>query len=117
MTKSKYPFIRAPLSRYRCVAEAGGETYTVESDNYSIEQIINRFDRTGELPPGNGGTPQYADVSALNKDLTELHQEMGETLDSLKDFQESYTPETPETPNPVEPSPQSPEIENTESPS
>lgn len=46
-------------------------THKSHASTCDINNIIRQFDRTGVLPPA-AHTAQYADVSALNADLTQL---------------------------------------------
>ena len=42
-----------------------------QGNDTDVNKIVARFARTGELPPARG-EPQYADVTGLQGDLTEL---------------------------------------------
>lgn len=65
-------YFRHPLERVRHQTVVEGESMTHQShaESCDINQIIARYDRTGELPRGrNQGV--YADVTQLQGDLTE----------------------------------------------
>lgn len=64
--------IRRPHERLRVQTEIIGESLTQQSfkDLTDINNIVNRYDRTGYLD-GRNTTPVYADVTSLQGDLTE----------------------------------------------
>lgn len=63
----------------RVVREVEGESATDDSfgNDTDVNNIVERFTRTGILPPATKEA-QYADVSGLQKDLTELINEANE---------------------------------------
>lgn len=66
--------IRKPFERIRVQTIVEGESMTVRShlDECNINKLVERFHRTGVLPPATE-EPQYGDVSDLQgKTLTEL---------------------------------------------
>lgn len=75
--------IRNPYERHRHYTHVYGESRTHQShaESCDINNIIKRFDNTGELPPATR-EPQYADVTALQGDLTERINQSRETLDT-----------------------------------
>lgn len=74
---TKRDFIRHPLSRVRTITPVEGDSMTHQShaDSCDINNIIRQFDRTGILPPARK-TPQFADVTHLQKDLTTLYSDL-----------------------------------------
>lgn len=69
---SDAPFSRPPWHRMRIVTKIHGESKTQQhhKDTVDINAIVNRYQRTGELPPAKT-PPQYADVTGLQGDLQE----------------------------------------------
>lgn len=61
-----------PLSRTRLAYHTVGESKTRQADKQAadINAIVDRFNRTGQLPPAKT-QPMYADVTGLQGDLTE----------------------------------------------
>lgn len=74
--------VRSPWSRLRLQTVIEGESMTVQSekDLTDINNIVARFDRTGELPPGRG-PGEYLDVTMLNGDLLEVMERSQEIID------------------------------------
>ena len=68
------PYVRRPWERHRTITLVEGESKTDTSfgNETNINKIIARFSRTGILPADQGREPQYADVTHLQKDLTEV---------------------------------------------
>jgi len=67
------PEIRKPLSRVRSAvikSEEESMTDTSFGNECDINQVIARCQRTGTIPEPTQ-TPQYADVTGLQKDLTQ----------------------------------------------
>lgn len=54
-----------------------------------INNIVERYHRTGMVPPSRGLQPQYADVTSLQGDITERlsfsRQVVGQVADNLKE--------------------------------
>lgn len=75
--------VRHPFERVRTPTIILGESMTHQShaESCDINNIIRRFDRTGVLPPGTRPA-QYADVTALQGDLTERINTSREILDT-----------------------------------
>ena len=74
MTDAKAPLIRKPWHRGRMPTDLGEQTLRVDAsqgNDTDVNRIVARFARTGELPSPRGN-PQYADVTALQGDLTEM---------------------------------------------
>jgi hypothetical protein len=82
MSKSSLPEVRHPSSRVRVYTRVRGKSRTHQSHKESVDinNIVRRFDHTGELPPANR-PPQYADVTHLQGDLTDRINFSRETLD------------------------------------
>jgi len=71
------PYVRRPWERHRTITLVEGESKTDTSfgNETNINKIIARFSRTGIIPTDQGREPQYADVTHLQKDLTEVISE------------------------------------------
>lgn len=69
--------VRHPFSRMRVrtVNDEPSMTHQAHAESCDINNIIRQFDRTGLLPPATRPA-RFADVSNLNKDLTELYADM-----------------------------------------
>lgn len=65
--------IRQPHERLRILTEFSGESLTKQAfkDLTDVNNIVNRYDRTGLLEGTKKFPPQYADVTSLQVDLTE----------------------------------------------
>lgn len=109
------PAFRKPMSRIRVYTEMPGESMTQQAhaDSCDINNIIRQYDRTGQLPPNpRNKQPMFADVTALNKDLTVLYSDMQEigvriraaqkALAEKKQEERNAPPPTP----PIEPKPE-----------
>lgn len=71
------PAIRKPWERYRVPLDLEGQvnkTDTSFGNDTDVNKIVERFKRTGTFPPIPPGQPegQFADVSGLQQDLTEV---------------------------------------------
>jgi len=109
-------YIRRPLWRERVQHIVEGESLTHQShaESCDVNNIIRRYERTGELPPARR-PPQYGDVTSLQGDLTERHEAAKEVIQTSrehvnkrrKERQESLPLETPPAapPAPVTPPP------------
>lgn len=77
-------FHRHPYARERVQTQIIGESMTHQShhDGCDVNQIMARYSRTGEMPPGRPG--QFADVSNLQGDLTTLIEKARETSAEVK---------------------------------
>lgn len=77
-------FHRHPFSRERVQTQIIGESLTHQShhDGCDVNQIMARYNRTGEMPDGRPG--QFADVSNLQGDLTTLVEKARETSKEVK---------------------------------
>lgn len=79
MTKcneQKRPDILKPWQRKRVIVNLEGQKLQVDTsmgNDTDVNNIVARFARTGQLP-ANPNPPQYADVSGLQGDLTEMLQ-------------------------------------------
>ena len=69
--RSAKPCMRRPYDRLRVRSIQGGESPTVQDSagETDIKNIVNKYHRTGILPPAKPGV--FADVSNLQGDLTE----------------------------------------------
>lgn len=83
-----YPSIRKPLSRSRVITEVPGESVTDTSfgNETDVNAIIARTTRTGVLPEP-AKPAQYADVTALQGDLTETIERTRSAMAELQDAQ------------------------------
>lgn len=107
--------VRHPYSRMRVQAKNDEPSMTHQShaESCDINNIIRQFDRTGLLPPPKR-PGQYADVTALNKDLTELYSDMEDISSRIRQAQEALAQkqkeaEAVETAAKTSPSPAVPE--------
>lgn len=87
----KTPEIRKPYYRARVQTESGGESVTDKSfgNDTNVNNIVARFARTGEMPTV-GPEGQFADVTRLQGDLSQMICEAKDTLkymDELKSAQ------------------------------
>lgn len=78
---------RKPWARERLVTVVEGESATAvhmlqETD---INNIVEKFHRTGLMPPANRDA-QYGDVTALQGDLTETLNKTAATLQTVSDY-------------------------------
>lgn len=75
-------YVRHPHERARVLTPVRGKSMTHQShkDLCDINSIVRRFENTGQLPESTK-QPQYADVSALQSDLTERINESRAVLD------------------------------------
>lgn len=87
---SEAPFVRPPWhrARLRVHYSAASRTQQSHKDLTDINNIVNRYQRTGQLPPGRQG--QYGDVTALQGDLGEVILRNQETIDKAKEFEADY---------------------------
>lgn len=80
---------RPRRERVRCqtVFPSGiGRTVQSMRDETDINRIVDRYQRTGDMPPNPRGlTPQYTDCSGLQGDLTEMHNEARENIGNFAD--------------------------------
>jgi len=67
------PQVRHPSERKRVITPVNGESMTHQShlEGCSIKNIIDRYDRTGVLPPSRR-SGQFVDCTGLQDDLTSL---------------------------------------------
>lgn len=81
------PVVRHPFQRVRYQTVIEGESMTHQSHAAAadINNIIARFDRTGELPRAKQ-QGAYGDVTALQGDLTELHSSAVTTIQTANEF-------------------------------
>jgi len=88
------PYVRVrPGERIRVQSVPEGETRTVQSekDLTDINNIVQRYQRTGFLPPPTM-QPQYGDVTALNRPLIELVTDAAEITAKADAFFKDYQP-------------------------
>jgi len=72
--KQTRPLIRKPWNRLRVQVDLTGQQSKVDAsqgNDTNVNHISSRFAITGHLP-ANTATPQYADVTGLQGDLTEI---------------------------------------------
>lgn len=84
------PLRRRPWEEMRLQTIFEGESRTQQSHRESVDinNIIKKFDRTGQLPSPTRPA-QYGDVSDLNRPYGELIEESRNTLDQVGQFVES----------------------------
>ena len=63
-------------------------TQQADKDQTDINNIVNRYARTGNLPPQRQGV--YADVTALQGELTELHERSKAALQTFDEFERQH---------------------------
>lgn len=84
------PEIRKPWHRERVQHPGGGESMTDRSfgNDTDVNNIVARFQRTGELPkpPPGAENPIYDDVTELQCDLTEMISKTQETRETLQQY-------------------------------
>lgn len=100
--------VRKPWHSQRLKTVVEGDSMTQQSHAAScdINTIVGQFTRTGFLPPGRDGEPQYADVTGLQGDLTEKLIKSQQVIDDAIDFGKNYKPPQKQKPEP-EPKPKS----------
>lgn len=92
MKKAQAPRIRKPYEReaqpwpYHNTESVVDRSFGNDTD---VNNIIARFKRTGHLPE-QGAPGQYADVTGLQRDLTELVEESREALQKAEKMQREY---------------------------
>lgn len=87
--KQQKPTIRRPWTRTRQYVDLTGQESKVDTshgNDTNINNIVARFARTGQLPKCDE-TPQYADVTGLQQDLTEIIQRGREAQKELLEHQ------------------------------
>lgn len=101
--EQQYPYIRKPYERtprVRTPVIGKSMTHQSHASSCDINNIIRKFDNTGVLPPARH-EPQYADVTALQGDLTEAYNKSLETTSAankfIKERQEKLTKKQKET--------------------
>ena len=92
--------LRKPHYRLRVQTFASGESKTQQShkDTCDVNNIIKRFDRTGQLPVHNGPEGMYGDVSELNGYYGEILDKSEETIATANAFIEEAQKQTEESP-------------------
>lgn len=95
--ETKY-YIRRPWTRERVQHTVVGESLTHQShaDSCDVNNIIRRYERTGELPLARR-PPQYGDVTGLQGDLTERHQAAQEIIETSREHVKKRRKERQET--------------------
>ena len=63
-------------------------TQQADKDQTDINNIVNRYARTGHLPIQRQGV--YVDVTALQGELTELHARSRDVLQTFEKFERQY---------------------------
>lgn len=96
---------RDPLSRDRLAFETKGESLTRQSEavHCDVNTIIERYTRTGQLPPSRR-QGAFADVTDLQGDLTERAARARETIATADNFMREHEKKKKSS-KPAEPSP------------
>lgn len=83
-----HPVVRPTWYRRRLMKFFPEVTRTQQHhrDLTDINNIVSRYARTGEMPPAKQA-PQYADVTALQGDLSEVAQRSREVIDNAAAYQ------------------------------
>lgn len=87
--KHGYAYIRKPMdTSIKVTSDPVGDSKTHQSfrEESDINVIMDRFQRTGQLPPARQKEPQYLDVSELNKPLSDVINQTAETLEKTRNF-------------------------------
>ncbi|AXH77718.1 MAG: internal scaffolding protein [Microviridae sp.] len=84
---------RWPYQKLRVIARNPEPSVVQHShhDQTDINLIVARFQRDGYFPPNNTN-PQYADVTPLQGDLTELHNRSAQQLQEADQFAAQWKP-------------------------
>lgn len=97
--------VRGPDFRERVSFKTTGPTRTQQShfDQTDVNAIVERFKRTGYLPPASR-QPQYGDVTLLQEDLTNALAKAQANIEIAQQYAETWQPPepTPEPPPPGE---------------
>lgn len=90
--------VRRAFERHRTPTIIEGESMTQQQfeQGCNINYLVARYQNTGMLPPGNA-VPVYADVTGLQGDLTELHNQSQEKLGKFEEFAHGYKEARPES--------------------
>lgn len=90
------PRIRPPWCRVRHQFVTTDVSRTVESpgNDTDVNNIVERFKRTGSLPIADT-QPQYADVTGLQGDFTELINKSRETTRKATQYASTWKPTVP----------------------
>lgn len=86
---AKYSYIRLPLDiSIKVTSDPEGDSKTHQSfrEETDINVIVDRFQRTGQLPAVRQKEAQYMDVSELNKPLSDVINQSAETLEKARSF-------------------------------
>lgn len=85
--------VRQPWCRIRVITVNDEPSMTQAShyDQTDVNAIVERFKRTGQLPVPIA-TPQYADVTGLQGDLTDLHNRAREHIEIAERFAAGWKP-------------------------
>lgn len=103
------PYVRNPFIRKRVQFSTAGDSKTHQSHREAVDvnNIIARYERTGQLPPARMA-PQYADVTGLQGDLTDLYNTSSQTIGTADQFFKNRAKEaelqekTKESPKPID---------------
>lgn len=92
--------VRQPWCRVRVITENDEPSMTQQShkDQTDVNAIVERFQRTGQLPPAIR-EPTYADVTELQGDYTEMVNRARQTMQTASEFAASWVETPPETQN------------------
>lgn len=87
LTVDAVPEVRRPWARVRTrtVLDPVSKTHQSFRDACDVNNIVARYERTGELPPARHN-PTYGDVVALQGDLTDKVNRSREVISSTTDF-------------------------------
>lgn len=86
------PNIRKPLSRERLITVITGDSMVNAGfgNETDVNHIVERFTRTGYMPD-TSEMAQYADVTELQRDFTDLIEESRAIQDKFNDYQEKQS--------------------------
>lgn len=116
----KKPKARNWYERHRTYTIIQGVSRTTQShkDETDVNNIVKRFQRTGELPPNPRGLEgQYVDVTGLQEELTNAYNKATQTTEDYHQLlaeqqqQQQQTEESDPSPPPEQEKPQQSEPE------
>lgn len=86
--------IRKPRSRERLITQTSGDSKVQDGfgNDTDVNRIVERFTRTGIMPTATR-EGQYADVSGLQEDLTDLIAKQRQTQAEIRELEQSLQEE------------------------
>lgn len=86
--------VKPPWCRMRYIVVNHEPSMTQQShyDQTDVNAIVERFKRTGYMPQGRSQQAQYADVTAYQRDLTDMYNESVAVMDRAMAFAQGWIP-------------------------